>query len=56
MTLRAVDAISSFTDRTAIVTSIPFEIESNPLGFSKSEKSKEMTIDAHSIRIYSVFA
>ena len=45
MTLRAVDAISSFTDRIAVVTSIPFEIESNPLGFSKSEKSKEMTID-----------
>ena len=43
MTSRDVDATSSFTDRIAIVTSIPFEIESNPLGFSKSEKSKEMT-------------
>lgn len=39
MTSRDVD----FTDRIAIVTSIPFEIESNPLGFSKSEKRKEMT-------------
>ena len=56
MTSRDVDATSSFTDRIAILTSIPFEIESNPLGFSKSEKSKEMTIDEHSIRIYSVFA
>lgn len=35
---------SSFKDIIAIVTSIPFEIESNPLGFSKSEKKiKEMT-------------
>lgn len=56
MTSRDVDATSLFTDKTAIVTSIPFEIESNPLGFSKSEKRNEMTIDEHSIRIYSVFA